>query len=294
MKMLTTAVLVSAVCFGSALQAATVLVDRPLPVSNLNNDAGLDRSNVAWAETTASDGTFNWAYGDHFSIGAVGQSYSVSDLRVWVIGNLAHDSLTNIFSSLSLMGGKVGSTESGSAACADTTGTPSHACVDADGIASLTTVNTDGSDANVSVSPATYDGGLEYQSLAGDLKNIFEVTFHNLTWNIEGGTNYAFFLSGIPGSVGNDGKSPFLSASNAGLSGNVQEGADGLLWELAQDANTNQYLAMAQWNSLEAGWNKASDINVQIIGTEAPEPGTLSILAVGLAAFGLARRRKTL
>ncbi|HXE63812.1 MAG TPA: PEP-CTERM sorting domain-containing protein [Bryobacteraceae bacterium] len=289
MKLLTVAVIFAA----TTLNAATVLLDRPLPDANLNNAAGSNRSNVAWADSPAASATFNWTYGDDFTIGAAGQTFNITGLTVWVVGDAAHDPLNNIFSSLSLLGGTIGSSTSASGACPNMTGSgQSFSCLNADGISGISTVNTNGTDSNVSISPVTYTGGDSYQSTSGAAKDIYQVTFENLNWAIDGGTTYAFFVTGDPGSVGNGDVSPFLSASNAALSGNTQDGADNLVWELAQDATTDDFVAMSQWNSLNNGWDKSTDINVAIEGTETPEPATLGLFAVGLSALGLIRRRK--
>jgi hypothetical protein len=284
--------LIAVAMLATSLQAGTVLFDRPLPVDNLNNAAGSNRSNVAWADVPGDNTTFNWSYGDDFTLGTTGQSFSVSSLTLWVIGDSAHSSFNSIFSSLSLLGGPIGSTTSNSGACSEMT-SGAFPCLNASGIGNISTVDTAGSDANVAISQVTYNGGLNYQSVSGTDRNIYQVTFQNLNWAIDGGTDYAFFLTGVPGTVGNGGVSPYLSASNAARSGNTQEGADDLLWELAQ--NGSSAVAMEQWDSAVIGWDKSSDINVQISGTDVtptPEPATLGMLAAGLAALGIARRRK--
>jgi len=54
-----------------------VLVDRGLPTANLNNTAGGNRSNVAWAFGAT------WATGDDF---AVSSASEISTIRVWSVG----------------------------------------------------------------------------------------------------------------------------------------------------------------------------------------------------------------
>jgi hypothetical protein len=276
--------------FAASMNAGTVLLDRPLPVSNLNNAADGARSNVAWADSPATSATFNWTYGDDFTIGASGQTFQITDLHLWVIGDAANDPLNNIFSSLSLLGGPIGTSTSSSDACGQMTS--SSQCLDAGGIGNLSTVSTAGGDPNVSISPVTYNGGQSYQASDGTLRDIYEVTFQNLDWTVQGGATYAFFLTGVPGTAGNGGVSPYLSASNSALSGNTQDGADDLLWELAQDSTSGASVAMSQWDSNSIGWDKSSDVNVQIVGSETPEPATLGLLAAGLATLGIVRRRK--
>lgn len=60
--------------------ASPLLFDRGLPAANLNNGAGADRSNVAWA--FGADPAGSWLAGDDFKIGGSG-AYLVDTIRIW-------------------------------------------------------------------------------------------------------------------------------------------------------------------------------------------------------------------
>jgi hypothetical protein len=62
------------------IASATLLFDRGLPTANLNNDAGDNRSNVAWA--FPSDANGSWLAGDDFKLGGT-TSYNVDTISVW-------------------------------------------------------------------------------------------------------------------------------------------------------------------------------------------------------------------
>lgn len=69
--------------FATALPeaSAALIFDRGLPTSNLNDAAGANRSNVAWAFTEATPGNY-WLVGDDFKLAGT-QNYQVDTIRVW-------------------------------------------------------------------------------------------------------------------------------------------------------------------------------------------------------------------
>jgi len=277
--------LVAAACF----LHADVLYNLPLPDQNVNGTAPSSdqRSNIAWGDVAVYDG-YNWADGGDFTIGTAGQSYQISSLTVWLVGDAGGDPLNSIFSSLTLSGGTPGSA-SGSPACADITG---PVCLSAGNIGTLATDNTDGTDPNLSVTSVNYPQGQDFQSTkTGVFKDLFQVTFGGLNWVVQGGTLYTFFVSGVEGTVGNGGVSPYLAASDMNLgysSETAQESAaDGLLWEFASDGPE----VMDSWNSLTVGaWYQPTDTDVEIQGTQLPEPASASLLAIGFGLFAIARK----
>lgn len=94
---------------------ATLVVDRGLPDSNLNNAGGGDRSNVAWG--------FNGDYlaGDDFSLGALnpGQAWQIDQLTLWAVGG--ESTLGDRFNSITLFLGASGASTP-AAASANLTG----------------------------------------------------------------------------------------------------------------------------------------------------------------------------
>jgi hypothetical protein len=232
----------------SAVMADTMLVDRGLPTANLNNAAGASRSNVAWAdfESSATPSEY-WLAGDDFTVGGSG-SYQVNTIRVWTIDSSA---------GLSLVGG-------------------------ADGGAMSLLSN------SYTATPVTYVGGQIYEGSAAR-HEIFQLDFAvNMTVNA--GQTVDFFLDG-PFNAGSGGfLSPYLHASNAALSGSPQDGSDDTFKWL----HVNGGQVVETWNSgtgtgtsgFSAGWDKASDGNVQVFGSAVPLPssalGGLTLLG-GLA-----------
>jgi len=74
--------LVGALLIGSHPARADVLAfDRGLPIENLNNEAGADRSNIEWADVETPPET-PWLPGDDFTLAGNG-SYFVTTIRVW-------------------------------------------------------------------------------------------------------------------------------------------------------------------------------------------------------------------
>jgi hypothetical protein len=255
------------VCLSSvaALNADVMVFDRGLPTANLNDAAGANRSNVAWADYTPYDRK-SWAIGDDFNLGGAG-SFTITDLRVWIVGSGANP-LSDMWSDLTLFGG------------GNTVGT----------VNALSTVSTNGSDPNVVITPVQYAGGLDYQGSSGNMISFYQVDFL-LDWTVDASQTYTFFVGGTPTLYnGRWGKpvSPFLHASNKDLSGSTQEGADNKMLELGWDAGG--ITDLNSWDSNGNGWDKSSDINVQILGT--PEPGSLVLLGSIAGLLGLVVRKQ--
>lgn len=118
---------------------------------------------------------------------------------------------------------------------------------------------------------------------------MWQVDFTNLNWTVQGGTLYAFFVGATPGAA-YFGDGPFLSASNAALSGSPQQGADNLMWYLGQDASTGAINDIGQWDSNGGGWDKSSDVNVELFAT--PEPSSILFLGTILSIVAFLARRE--
>ncbi len=241
--------------------AGTLLFDRGLPTANLNNAAGSNRSNVAWADSESSTTPSEyWLPGDNF---ALSTNATVNDIRVWTIGDSAP-------TGLSLLGGDQGG--------------------------AISTISNTYTSQSV-----TYAGGSTYQGSSGSYLNIYQLDFSvnlNLAANqtfdffLNGPWSYDSTASTYTNA--------FLLASNAPLSGSPQQGADGVfLWlDVNTGAGTQ---TVETWYSGAGGgssgfgpaWDKNSDGNVQVFGT-VPEPPTALLFGFGLAAmvaWGLKSRK---
>ena len=122
----------------------------------------------------------------------------------------------------------------------------------------------------------TYSDGTTYQGSSGSFMSLYQYDF-SINEVLSSSTTYQFFLDGpIPS---------FIHSSNAALSGSTQEGFDNLM--LAAYIKNGTLTYDSSWDSHGNGWDKSSDANVQVFGTQVPEPTTILLLGLGL--FGLAR-----
>lgn len=225
--------------------ASSLLVDRGLPTAHLNHTAGAGRSNVAWALEKAKQG---WAVGDDFTIGRSG-SYRIDTLRLWVVGEASGESPYYAGTTFTLWGG-----------------------TDLDEVLSSSAVLT----------PATYADGSFYQN-GGDDFALYSLEFRNLNWLVDGDSWYNF------GVTGKDAKDKyqqvFVHASNADQGGVPADAADGWLIGFRAKNPGNLYYWTSDPAADGEGWDKYSDLNVQVEGTPVPEPSCMLLFGSGL--FGL-------
>ncbi len=129
--------LATALLLGAGAASADLLVDRGLPTTNLNNDAGANRSNVAWTDGgyTNAQTPYN-VLGDTFT-NTSGHAWTVSNIRLWTVGGTE---------TARLLGGVTGSSL---------------------GLAS----------GSATISSVLYDGGAAYQGTSGNRVGLFELDF---------------------------------------------------------------------------------------------------------------------
>ena len=126
--------------------------------------------------------------------------------------------------------------------------------------------------------------GYQYQGSSGALYDVYEITFAALNLSLAGNVLYDFGIGATPGTE----SSLFLHASNAGFSGSTQDGADGFFLGFTGPP----YVLADVFDSNGNGWDKSSDINVEIDGTAIPEPATIGLLATCAGALLFLRRRR--
>ena len=239
--------------------ADVVLFQRGLPVQNLNNAAGLNRSNVG-----PLNGDFGPGFGGPYILGddfSLPTSSVIHNLSVWVIGNALNSAPvapTTEFTSITLYGGN-----------------------DQTALTALSSAYT--------ATRVQYTGGLDFQSTTnGFFYPIYQITFSGLTWNVFGNTLYNFAIGAVP--VGNN--TLALHASNAALSGGTQTGADNsFLFFL----NNPPIATFASDASSVFNFPKGADANVLIAGAVVitPEPSTLGLLALGASSILLRRLKRS-
>ena len=240
-KLITACLVVLVVAGATSMTFADFLVDRGLPTANLNNVAGADRSNVAWADPPLLEG-------DKFTLPAALDSYHIDTIRVWVVGK---GTFEQMFSDMSLYLNQ-GPSASGTL---------------------------ESTSSSFVATPVTYADGSAYQATTGSFRNIYQVDFA-VDITAPGGTTFNFAVNATMADPTNY-PYLFLHASNAALSGSPQDGADNVMSEWNADGSFNN-----TWDSSGNGWDKSSDINVQVI----PEPATMSLLVAG--GLALLRRKK--
>jgi len=249
-----------------ALHATSLVVDRGLPDSNLNNAAGGDRSNVAWG--------FNGDFlsGDDFNLPSTGDpgnpSWQIDTLRVWVVAGAIGDTFSDSFEELALFLGPDGSALP-NVKSANMTGNSSD-------------------NPDVAVSAVQYPGtSLDYQGSGGDFLNIWQIDFNNVGTFAPGELLFSVGGADSSGLV-----TPlFMHASNAALSGTTQDGADNFYrWFDATNFDTS-IAAGGTIDSNGNGWDKSSDINVQVFATAVPVPGA-GVAGLGLVGLIVLKRRR--
>ena len=234
----------------TAASASSLLFDRGLPTQNLNDSAGADRSNIAWADSSSTSGpTSYYLYGDDFKIGTSG-TYNIDRVTIWTV---------YFNSGLKLYGGTTNGT--------------------------ITELSSSYTSQSVFY-PTTNEG---YQATSGAYETLYQIDF-TTNWNVTGGQEYQFFLYGVPSYYEpyNKYMVPFLHASNKDLSGSPQEYANNLILRMSIDNGVVGSISSLDTNGFP--WDKSSDCNIQLYGSPVPLPGAIWLLGSGLLGLGGWRR----
>src|ERR1035437_684914 len=245
-------ILTTSIVLAAAAQAAAqvMIVDRGLPTHNLNNPAGDNRSNVSWGETD-----LNYFDGDTFTVPASG-TWKVRTIRLWSVGFYANNNsiltddsyLGDHFGNVSLYVGPVNSSFNRVA------------------LASFLPGSDATTNPNVVATRVQYNGRagteLDYgnNGPAGAYTHIVQIDFKNLNRSFPGGTQVQFGML-------TDRDYTLSHASNAGLSGSRQDQADNLYRQFLVNFNPATATFVTTVDSNAVGWDKSSDINVQVFAT---------------------------
>jgi len=217
-----------------------LVVDRGLARANLNTAAGDYRSNVRWS---LYDSGF---LGDDFSVGAAGESWVIDTIRVWTVPGAAStdpEHLGDFYHDVRLYFG-----------------------ADRDGLTPVMTAQLKaGSDVpsnpNVLISDLTKSGAGAYEDFGASV-HVWQIDFRGLNLQVEGGAKYSFGAFGLGRSIPDKaGKTYawFNAASNAEFSAAKQDGADGQMLLF-----TSAGKFKSAFDGKGAGWDKSSDIDVQV------------------------------
>jgi len=238
--LLRNSIFTACLCALPALAADPVLVvDRGLPVSNLNDASGASRSNVRW-------GWHDHGFlGDDFTVGAAGEHWVIDSIRTWAVpggAGATYSHLGDYFQDVRLHIGR-----------SDVTPVAS---------AQLTAGSDESGNPNVRIADTSANGTLMYDDFGTSL-HIWQIDFTNLNLPVEGGVKIRFGVWGngrpVPGNTEGKTFMWYNHASNAALSGSRQDGADGIML-LFDAAGRNE----GTHNALGNGWDKTADINIQV------------------------------
>ncbi|PWU03976.1 MAG: hypothetical protein C5B51_17710 [Terriglobia bacterium] len=277
------------------LPPPTIIFSRPLPTANLNN-VGTQRSNYAFTEFDPNNPfAFEKFDGDDFTLNTSNNAYIVQSISTWSVASTPGQALGVEFASVSLYMRPVyvdPITHARSPLAPFSivaTGAPNQN-FQSDG------VTVGNSNPNITHTNVHYADGENYESVnsPGTFYPLWQNTFSNLNLVLASGVTYEFAVWGLGHPQTEDPNTMygywFNEYSNAGSSGNAQDGSDNFF--LSFDAN-NLDAVSSYVNAQQAGLGpKPVDLNVQIVGIGVPEPTTFGLLGIGLIALGYFSRKR--
>jgi hypothetical protein len=222
-----------------------LVVDRGLPQANLNSPAADYRSNIRWSLYESG------FLGDDFTLGGAGESWVIDTIRVWTVpGVKASDpeQLGNYYQDVRLYFGG-----------ADGGLTPLVT-------GQLAAGSSRSSNPNILISDSTASRGALYDDFGSNMR-VWQIDFTQLNLKVEGGAKYRFGAFGLGRVVPNkSGKTYawFTAGANAELAATRQDGADGKMLLFSSGGKFT-----SAFDGKGAGWDKSSDISVQVFAHRA-------------------------
>ena len=247
-----------ALCFAvtAPLFAASpvLVVDRGLSQVNLNKAAGDYRANVRWS---LYDSGF---LGDDFAVGAPGENWVIDAIRVWTVPGYKEidpEHLGDFYQDVRLYLGGAGEGL-----------TPV-----ASGM--LKVGSNQSTNPNIRISDATAAGTVPYDDFGNNMR-VWQIDFTQLNMPVRGGAKVQFGAFGLgrprPDAAGKT-YAWFNAATNSELAFAKQDGADG---EMLLFTSGGRF--KSAFNGKGAGWDKSSDISVQVFAHRVETPVSASIL----------------
>jgi len=219
-----------------------LVMDRGLPQANLNSASGDYRSNIRWSLYESG------FLGDDFTVGAAGEHWVIDTIRVWTVPGITEkdpEHLGDFYQDVRLY---FGEPEGGLTPLV--TGR-------------LASGSNEISNPTILISDATATGGVPYEEFGTNMR-VWQIDFTQLNLKVQGGLKYRFASWGLGRPIPNKVDKTyawFNAASHAPLAVAKQEGADG---EMLLFTSGGKFKGV--FNGKGAGWEKASDIDVQVFG----------------------------